>query len=70
MAFALEGVNIPTVCVCSNADPYKIRQVMNVTATKILVGNPVNPPQFVGAPGVERFFTGTSCDGIFRMGPG
>lgn len=37
-----------------------IGQVMNVTATKVLVGNPINPPQLNGSS-IERFFNGTYC---------
>lgn len=42
----------------SYRNPYKIMQTMNITSRKIVVGNPLQPPRFLGGPGLHRYFDG------------
>lgn len=51
-----------TIVVLTRAyfNPYTIRQTMNVTTRKIVVGNPITPPRLQAAKGMPRYFNGTA----------
>ncbi len=40
----------------SGTDPYNIRKIMNITTTKILVGNPIDMPALNATNKIERLF--------------
>jgi hypothetical protein len=42
------------------ADEYEVKQTMNITTTKVIVGNPVNPPH-IKPKGIVRTFQGKTC---------
>jgi hypothetical protein len=53
-----EGKSPCTVIVLtrSSTDPYDIRQVINITTTKIIVGNPIDLPVLNATNRIERLF--------------